>query len=1501
MASSDVPAQASRGERHVRVKSTTCTTWTTFASIKSAAVSPLVRQFYPNPETGRTALTHALDKSKPARGLVVESAELSRYRIRHRGTNEEWNYYSSIADLHTKLFSSTYSRVDSLSRALASYFKGSPPKHLLPFDIEPLHAERQGTAPPRIATECKHSCKSKETCSHLCCKRHLESYETIKSDAEPQTVPNNTTNNECKHLCGDKRTCKHVCCKRHLTSERLEFQTADPPDPTESSQHHENQLPQAPIGGVEECKHICTNKRSCKHLCCKRHLTTTFAGPDASSTMLTTETTNSHIEISSTQVPPPLSEPEPPSDPTPITSPPVGNPLPTVSTAYGTLHSIGSTIGTYIVHAARQVLAGSATPEQESHPIGAHVHNPCSNVREDNIEKGPQHRASAGPVSPQAASPTECKHICTDKHTCRHQCCKRHLGIASSEQQRNTTETQPTGDALPAPLSPPRGSTAAPIPTLPDTSLPTLPSPRLTEASEPSDVQDATAPCKHDCLNRFSCRHHCCKRNLPHPTSRASLLAAAAGIAGCRMNLKLNYNVWEVADTHAEELFLRFRIQDVQSKSEAEENVTLLTACIVVSCALAATREHGDHGITLRQRGPPQCLRRRPIAAEKARRLLETEAYLLRKKARHATSSDRTRLLREAKSAQSAAINFSKEAERVRTRRAQQEANHRFARNAWAAATEVLERPTGESTVHKYPTCADTDVLEHYKRELKASQSKAMLPDRSHLPGNSMAEQHYWSDITPGDVTRAAMKKKSCSAPGEDAIQNTALKKLKSLHPHIAHCFNNLLRWRVCPTQWKSAIVKLLHKGGDDSNPKNWRPIALTSCLGKLFHSIIASSITEHVTKEYILDTSVQKGFLPKLAGCIEHTAAISQCVRHAKQNRKPLCMVQYDLTNAFGSVPHEIILAALKWARIDSVIVEYVEQMYQGSSLRLKLAGGLSEPIPAQRGVLQGDTLSPILFNMVMEVVYRYIRKARPTLGFSTGRDLHFCKAFADDLTFLTDNAHHAQEVTELLETVLACLHMKPNTQKCRVYSLGFNGKRSFTTLRPTIKLCGEAIPHVADKGTTFLGMTIATGKDTPRMVFSLLRDRIRSMMKRIDDSDHIGHAQIWMYQNAVLGRLRYLLTIHDCLTYNLIRRLQKICSKYLRKWINLASYAHPDQLYIRNGGWGLTSLVGLWKECTVSCLTILAASTGSSVHRTLEDRMQWEASLQHSQRNRAANLVVNRLNDRNDALSWVRRHTDEEMIAAYQRRAPIAGRWFNSTDNEELAADYAKALHNLNGKEISRFTSMVLTGYAPPSQTNTRSWGKSDGYVTCPICSERKQTLRHILTSCTTSLEQGRYKYRHDAVLKVLFDTLKTSDNIQSMYFDLPGVQSSGCPPSWLTNYTVLRPDGWLALKDGSEFILELTCPWEENFDLAQERKRAKYEELLRYRQTTNPRTTLLTFEVGARGKLNNSVMDLSWIFGQKQTRQVREMRQRMTETALRTSFMLYVMRHSPTWSPQ
>ena len=331
----------------------------------------------------------------------------------------------------------------------------------------------------------------------------------------------------------------------------------------------------------------------------------------------------------------------------------------------------------------------------------------------------------------------ECGHKCHNKTECLHSCCKRHL------RPQSQTETEPDishnqSERIDNNPGHAENSQQSPNEELPDIAPAqhgeTVGHNESTQPQGNTEVDsDNAQSCNHRCANRFTCKHACCKRNLNLPESKSALLAAASGLRGSRMNLKLTHAVWELADKLSNELFQRYKEQNICSATAAEDNIATLTACIVVSCAVAATREHGDRGVTIRSTAPPQRLHRRPTSNENACKHLRTETKLLRGKERHAPRDTRVQLHRQARNAEVLVSKFANEAELLEIRREQKEATLRFSKNAWAAATETLERPTDTSSTHPYPTCETFEVVEHFSKILQPPLSTANLPDESQL------------------------------------------------------------------------------------------------------------------------------------------------------------------------------------------------------------------------------------------------------------------------------------------------------------------------------------------------------------------------------------------------------------------------------------------------------------------------------------------------------------------------------------------------------------------------------------------------------------------------------------------------------------------------------------------------------------------------------------------------------------------------------------------------
>ena len=108
---------------------------------------------------------------------------------------------------------------------------------------------------------------------------------------------------------------------------------------------------------------------------------------------------------------------------------------------------------------------------------------------------------------------------------------------------------------------------------------------------------------------------------------------------------------------------------------------------------------------------------------------------------------------------------------------------------------------------------------------------------------------------------------------------------ISSYLPFLVTLFNKILETNVIPSQWKSSLITPVHKKGDRCNPKNYRPISLTSSFSRLFESILYSKILHHLQSNNLLSPH-QFGFLPLRSSCSQLLSCISTWFRSLSQGK---------------------------------------------------------------------------------------------------------------------------------------------------------------------------------------------------------------------------------------------------------------------------------------------------------------------------------------------------------------------------------------------------------------------------------------------------------------------------------------------------------------------------------------------------------------------------------------------------------------------------------------
>ena len=123
---------------------------------------------------------------------------------------------------------------------------------------------------------------------------------------------------------------------------------------------------------------------------------------------------------------------------------------------------------------------------------------------------------------------------------------------------------------------------------------------------------------------------------------------------------------------------------------------------------------------------------------------------------------------------------------------------------------------------------------------------------------------------------------------------------------------------------------------------------------------------------------NIQKGLTPKIAGFLEHTSIMANSSDKARINQSSLVITLLDLKNAFGEVYHNLIQEVLAYCHIPAKTKALISSLYTGFYTSVMTDDFLTPSIPVRRDVLQGDCLSPLLFNMCFNTFIQFIRQEK-------------------------------------------------------------------------------------------------------------------------------------------------------------------------------------------------------------------------------------------------------------------------------------------------------------------------------------------------------------------------------------------------------------------------------------------------------------------------------------------------------------------------------------------
>lgn len=323
-----------------------------------------------------------------------------------------------------------------------------------------------------------------------------------------------------------------------------------------------------------------------------------------------------------------------------------------------------------------------------------------------------------------------------------------------------------------------------------------------------------------------------------------------------------------------------------------------------------------------------------------------------------------------------------------------------------------------------------SDFLKKYTPDFVPHTPTSLLNNSTASSSSNSIHNFLLKPFTISELISAISSRRD-TAYGLDGMPYILFKKLSiSGLKSFANILNQLWENNIIPEDWKvDCLVPILKPEKPEANPDSYRPIALTSCVGKIFEQLLKQRLEYYVEKNFILPSN-QFGFR-RNRSARESVCQLQLDIRNALLANSNFIGVFFDISGAFNGVNIDILCHELQIG-ISEKLIFWVRNFLSNRKVFVKFNSHLYGPRLSSKGVCQGGILSPLLFIL-------YIRRLNLILG-SQIKNLQF----ADDLVVYTTGTNLSQVVQKVNDALsnlykyFSYLDLDVNSSKSKVVVFG-------------------------------------------------------------------------------------------------------------------------------------------------------------------------------------------------------------------------------------------------------------------------------------------------------------------------------------------------------------------------------------------------------------------------------------------------------------------------------
>ena len=250
---------------------------------------------------------------------------------------------------------------------------------------------------------------------------------------------------------------------------------------------------------------------------------------------------------------------------------------------------------------------------------------------------------------------------------------------------------------------------------------------------------------------------------------------------------------------------------------------------------------------------------------------------------------------------------------------------------------------------------------------------------------------------------------------GPSSIPAWALKDcLNVIAEPLCFMINSFLDLGEFPNHLKQAFVVPIYKKGDIEEPKNYRPISITSALSKIFETVLKDQIVEFLNKNNLLSYS-QFGFRSHFSSA-DALLFATETIRKQIDEKNIVAAAFLDLSKEFDSISHCILFEKLRELNFEDKAISVIKNYITGRIQKVTLDSCNSDWIELYQGVPQGTVLGPLLFNIYVNIMKQIISNQ--------------CKLvqYADDTMILCSDKDENHALNKLEKDIEQLIHFFEN-----------------------------------------------------------------------------------------------------------------------------------------------------------------------------------------------------------------------------------------------------------------------------------------------------------------------------------------------------------------------------------------------------------------------------------------------------------------------------------------